>query len=242
MSRASFAMMRRSPKRFYEEVALALCGEGWHLMLDGKTAKTPGGRPIKIAHARLAHAIAEEWRAQAEKVDLALMPMTRLVLSVNDHVIPRLPAARGDALKYAETDLLCYRAQSPDTLVHRQAAAWQPHLDWAAQALGARLKVVTGIVAVWQEEASLAALNNALTALDPYRLLVVRALTSRFGSLVLALAVTEGEVSALEALEISRLDEIFQAEAWGLDPEAERRAQVIRREVEDLALFVSLLD
>ncbi|MFZ1990712.1 MAG: ATP12 family protein [Alphaproteobacteria bacterium] len=234
--------MRQPLKRFYSEVALAPDREAFRLTLDGKQAKTPAGRPVSIAHSRLAEAVAEEWRAQAEKIDLASMPLMRLVLSVTDHVAPRVAPAQADALKYGETDLLCYRAEAPEKLALRQAKAWQPYLDWAAREMNAPLAVAAGVVAIEQDKASLAALGAALAALDPYRLLVTQALTARFGSLVLALAVVAGRATALEAFETSRLDEIFQAEIWGADAEAERRAQVIRREVEDLARFLSLLD
>lgn len=234
--------MRQPLKRFYKEVALAPDGGCQKLTLDGKQAKTPAGRPISIEHPRLADAVAGEWRAQSKKVDLASMPLTRLVLSVSDHVAPRMAAAQADALKYGETDLLCYRADTPEKLARLQADIWQPYLDWAAREMNAPLAVAAGVVAIAQDEASLAALGKALAALDPYRLLVAQGLTARFGSLVLALAVVAGKASALEALEASRLDEIFQAEVWGADAEAERRAQVIRQEVEDLSLFLSLLD
>jgi chaperone required for assembly of F1-ATPase len=234
--------MAPSVKRFYQQVDLARAGEGLELRLDGKPVKTPAGRPLVIAHQRLADAVAEEWRAQGEKIDLASMPLTRLMMGMNDHVAPRMAAMQADALKYAETDLLCYRAETPERLTERQARAWQPFLDWAAREMNAPLAVAAGIVAVRQDEASLAALRDRLASLDPYWLLVAQGLTARFGSLVLALAVLAGETSALEAFDISRLDEVFQAEIWGVDAEAEKRVQVIRREVEDLALFLSLLD
>ncbi len=234
--------MAQSLKRFYQDVGLAREGDGWQLALDGKPVKTPAGRALEIAHSRLADAVAAEWRAQGDKIDLASMPLTRLAMGVSDHVVPRMAAIQADALKYAETDLLCYRAETPDRLAVRQAREWQPFLDWAAREMNAPLAIATGIVAIEQDEGSLRALRDTLATLDAYRLLVAQALTARFGSLVLALAVLAGEAGALEAFQVSRLDEIFQAEIWGTDSEAEKRAQLIRREVEDLALFLSLLD
>lgn len=229
-------------KRFYQEVDLRPQREGWRLLLDGKPAKTPRGRLVAMVHRRLADAVAEEWRTQGEKIDLVSMPLTRLVMSLNDRVAPDVAATLADALKYAETDLLCYRASSPERLAERQARIWQPYLDWAAREMKAPLAVAAGVVAVAQNTASLAALRDELIKLDPYRLLVAHGMTVRTGSLVLALAVVAGQTSALDALEASRLDEIFQAELWGSDAEAERRSEVIRREVADLALFLSLLD
>ncbi|HXZ68326.1 MAG TPA: ATP12 family chaperone protein, partial [Alphaproteobacteria bacterium] len=146
-------------KRFYNEVALARDGEGFRLLLDGRPAKSPAGRLIAIVHSRLAEAVAEEWRAQAENIDFASMPLTRLVLSARDHIAPRMAEAQAAALKYGETDLLCYRADSPEKLARRQAEAWQPYLDWAARDLNAPLAVAAGVVAIEQDKASLAALR-----------------------------------------------------------------------------------
>ena len=229
-------------KRFYQVVSLAPLGTGSQLLLDGKAAKTPAGNLLAVEHRRLGEAIADEWRAQDKKIELANMPMTRLAIGVADHVAPRMSDVLNDTLRYGATDLLCYRAETPERLVERQARAWQPFLDWAARDLDARLTVAVGVVAIDQDAASLAALRGKLASLDAYWLLVAQGLTMRFGSLLLALAVIEGEASALEAFEVSRIDETFQAEIWGTDAEAEKHVALIRREVENFSRFLSLLD
>jgi len=235
--------MQPSFERFYKTVEIAPDDPcGWRLTLDGKPAKSPRGRAIEIAHPRLADAIGQEWRGQAETVRPATMPMTRLMMSTLDHVVPRIRAVREEALRFGTTDLLCYRANEPERLVARQKEIWQPYLDWASEALNAPLRVSQGLAVVAQDEASLSALNAALTDLDAYRLLVGHGLTTRFGSLVLALSVVRGASEAGPAFEASRLDETFQAEIWGADAEAEARAEAIRQEVDDLARFLSLLD
>jgi chaperone required for assembly of F1-ATPase len=228
-------------KRFYSDVGLATRDGGWRLELDGKPAKTPAGRELVLAYHPLAEQVAEEWRRQGNVAQVAGMPMTRLAMSVIDHGMPRRAAMRAEALKFGETDLLCYRAEEPRALAERQAAAWQEHLDWAAARFGASLEICRGLVAHPQRKASLAALAEALDALDPWRLLIAHALTFRFGSLVLALAVVYGQLDARQAFETSRLEEIFQAETWGGDHEAEKRTAAIAAEVEDLGRFLSLL-
>lgn len=235
--------MRNTFKRFYKDVDLITEPDGtsWRLRLDGTPAKSPGGRIVVVAHRTLAEAIATEWQAQGETANLISMPMTRLTMSVLDHIAPRVAAVRQEALAYGRTDLLCYRADAPRRLAERQAAIWQPYLDWAAEALSAPLNVTSGIGAISQDEASLAALGTTLGSLDPHRLLVASALTARFGSLVLALSVVLGHADATAAFEASRLDELFQAEIWGMDAEAEERSANLRREVEELGYFLTLL-
>jgi len=230
-------------KRFYTTVTVApadVAGR-FRLHLDGKPVKTPLKRDLDLAGARLAEAACAEWRAQGAEMDLASMPMTRLAMSVADHVAPRLDAVRQEALGFAGTDLLCYRAEGPERLAARQSEIWQPFLDWAAAAFGARLATGAGITAIPQPPEAIAALERVLAALGAEQLLVAHALTYRFGSLILAVAVVRSRASGAEALAASRLDEMFQAETWGGDAEAEARSARIAREVADLARFLSLL-
>jgi chaperone required for assembly of F1-ATPase len=233
--------MRSKFKRPYTEVALAPAGEGLELRLDETPAKTPEGRTLTIPSPRLAEAVAAEWRAQGDTVDLAAMPLTRLVIAALDQVAPRLGSVQASALRFGPTDLLCYRAAEPEKLAARQVEVWQPYLDWAETALGAPLLTQTGIIAVEQPEASLAALADAVGALDAFRLLALHGLTQRFGSLILALSVVLAAAPHEEAFAASRLDESYQEESWGSDHEAAQRSTTIAREVAELAYFLSLL-
>lgn len=229
-------------KRFYTHVAVEPAAHGrFRLLLDGRPVQTPMRRELALGSQQLAMAAADEWSGQGERIDLSAMPMTRLAMSVTDHVEPRLDAVREEALKFGATDLLCYRADTPARLVARQHETWRPYLDWAAETLGARLATRAGVMALAQADEAMAALALAIDAFGAGELLVLHALTYRFGSLVLGLAVLHGRASAAEALEASRLDETFQAEIWGRDPEANARNERLAREVEDLARFLSLL-
>lgn len=236
-------MSPSAPGRFYESVSIEP-GETpgrFRILLDGKPVRTPAKRAFGVGGRALAQAIAEEWAAQGARIDLAAMPMTRLAMSAADHVAPRMAEVRAEALAFAKADLLCHRADRPERLVVLQQQAWQPYLDWAAEALGARLNVGTGIAPIAQPAEAVAALSRALEALDAERLLVVHGLTHHFGSLILALAVVRGHADARAALEASRLDERFQAEVWGRDEEAEQRRARIAEEVAALARFLALL-
>ncbi|HUJ03168.1 MAG TPA: ATP12 family protein [Rhizomicrobium sp.] len=226
-------------KRFYKDVGVAEEGGAFRVLLDGKPVKSPGRHVLAVPTRALADAIAAEWRAQSESVDPKSMPLTGLAMAATDSQ----PAERTEqALAYAKSDLLCYRAGEPAELAARQAAIWDPLLDWAATRFGARLAVATGIVFVDQPPEALVALEKAVRGRAPFELAALHAAAAIMGSLVLALALADGRLTAADAFAASRIDEGFQAEKWGTDAEAEARAARLAHELGAVARFLAALD
>lgn len=238
VKRAQAAMRRDLPRRFWKDVALDSTVKGHHVLLDGRPVKTPGKRALVLPKIELAEAVAEEWRAQETFLDPATMPLTRLANSVVDGVADRFAEVADDAAKYAGTDLVCYRAESPDRLVERQTAGWDPLLDWIEDTHGARLLVAEGIVHVAQDGEALARLRAVLDGFDAWRLAGFHTLTTLTGSFVVALAIAEGRLSPDEGWRIAHLDEDWNAELWGRDEEAEKRLAFRRVEFDAAALLV----
>lgn len=211
-------------KRFYTDVTV-LAEEGGHaIRLDGRPVRTPARASLTLPTAVLADAIAQEWRAQGEEVDPASMPMTGLANAAIDHVAPNRASFAEGVARYAQSDLLCYRANGPDTLVARQAAAWDPLLDWARGRYDVTFAVTQGIIPVPQPDETLDRLGAAVVALDPFILTGLSTLVTLSGSLVCALAVVEGghEIGAI--WEAAEIDEAWQVEQWGEDAEAAARS------------------
>lgn len=228
-------------RRFYDEAA-ADSSDGRHqVKLDGRPVRTPAKAPMELPTQALAAAIAEEWAGQGETVEPRSMPMMRLASSAIDRVTPAREAVVDEIAAYAATDHLCYRAEGPKTLIQRQAEVCQPWLDWATDKFAARLEVTAGVVAIEQDPAALAALRDAIAAYDDYTIAALHSLTTVFGSVVLALAVVEGEIAARDAFMASRIDEDFQAEQWGADEAAEARRTALSAEVDEAVRFRALL-
>ena len=185
----------------------------------------------------LAEAIAREWQAQDEKIDPATMPVTRGANAAIDKVRSQHAEVAALIADYGGTDLLCYRAEAPRELVARQSEHWDPLLDWAEAALGARLAVTQGVVPVAQPEAALAALGARVAAMDEWQLAALHDLVGITGSLVLGLAVAEGRLTAAEAWTLAQLDEDWQAEQWGVDDEAAEHAGRKREALLDAERF-----
>jgi chaperone required for assembly of F1-ATPase len=219
----------RAIKRFYAAADVAETEGGFAVRLDGRLARTPAKRPLVAPTRALAEAIAAEWAAQGETLAPASMPLTRLADSALDGVAETLEATISAVAAYAGSDLVCYRAADPETLVARQAAAFDPVLAFAEQALGARFALAGGITHVAQPEESLQAVRAAIPR-EPFAVTALHALTSLSGSALLALAVARGAITADAAWAAAQVDEDFQIERWGADEEAQRRRQARARE------------
>lgn len=228
-------------KRFYREVAVESGEAGHSVTLDGRSVRTPAKAPLLLPTRALAEAIADEWDAQQDEIEPRTMPMMQLASTAIDRVMPRRDAVITEIASYAETDLLCYRADGPVGLVTRQATQWQPMLDWAADAFDAPLSVTEGVMPMPQPPAAVAALRAAVADCDAFALAAVYTLTVVSGSLVLALAVRDGEMDANLACDVSHIDEEWQASEWGRDPVAENRRERARAEILSAAGFLALL-
>ncbi|WP_114394247.1 ATP12 family chaperone protein [Oleisolibacter albus] len=228
-------------KRFYKTVSVVPAGAAFAVHLDGRPVRTPAKAPLDLPTRALADAIAAEWEAQGEELVPQTMPMTQLASTALDGVHLRREAVADAAAAYAGTDLLCYRAEHPQELAERQAALWQPLLDWAAVRFDAVLVPTAGILHRPQDPDALARLRQALDAYDPWRLTALQNAVGICGSLIVALALLDGRISAAEAFAIAQLDETFQIEQWGEDAEATRRRTAQREDLEATACFLALL-
>src|SRR3984885_3709094 len=211
-------------KRFYERTSTASEGSHYAVRLDDKPVRTPAGRLLAAPTLALAQALAAEWEAQRDLIDPAKMPLTRLANSIIDGVSERSAPVAEEVARYLASDLICYRAGSPRGLVERQAPHWDPIVEWARDALGARLLLAEGVVHVTQPEAALAAAGAAIPG-DPWRLGAGHSGTTLTGPALLALALAQGRITADEAWAAAHVDEDWNMEQWGRDELAlERRA------------------
>jgi len=207
-------------KRFWTEVSVQEDDDGYAVALDGRRIKTPAKAPLILPGRAMAEAVAGEWAAQDGEVDPLSMPFTRSANAAIDKVRAQHAEVADMLADYGDSDLLCYRAESPQALVERQAETWDPALDWAERALGARLEPRRGVIHQPQAPEALARLRAQVHALDAFRLAAFHDLVSLSGSLVLGFAAAKGWRDADALWEISRLDERWQEEHWGSDDEA----------------------
>ena len=218
------------PRRFYREVTIAEAGGAFGPRLDGRPVRTPAKRSLSVPTPALAEALAAEWRGQGEVIEPDTMPLTRLANSAIDGVALQFEASLAEVVKYAETDLVCYRAGEPDALVAAQAAAWDPVLAFAGEKFDARFICAQGVMYVAQPEAALLAVRDAVAAvaLGPagvLRLAALSVMTTLTGSVLIALAVAFDAMDVADAWAAANVDEDHQARVWGADSEAIARRE-----------------
>ena len=228
-------------KRFYKDVSVAHGVNGFAVLLDGKPVKTPGRRALALPTEKLADAIAVERQSQGGEIIATTMPLLRLANTVIDGVALNARDVVTAILRFGENDLLCYRAHQPPELVKRQAEGWDLLLDWVRQRHGAVMKVAEGFSHVDQSLDALGALRQALEEFDPFTLAALHVIASITGSTVLALAVAEGFIPGAYAFQLSRIDETYQAEKWGEDAEAFKRAAALAHELDKAVELIALV-
>ncbi len=219
------AIRPRLRKRFYKRTHTSEGGEGHvAIFLDGSPLLTPSHRALAVPTRALAQAIAAEWEAQAEWIEPARMPLTRLANAVIDAVSEKPQPVADEVAKYLGTDLLFYRAEAPAGLIEKQAQAWDPVLAWVRDAFNARFVLAQGVIHVPQPREAIAATRAAIPG-EPWRLAAVASITTLTGSGLLALAVAQGALDADAAWIAAHVDEDWQISQWGRDELAmERRA------------------
>ncbi|WP_018010422.1 ATP12 family chaperone protein [Sinorhizobium medicae] len=241
--RAQIQMQKPLPKRFYKQASAAPAEDGGYaVLLDGRPVRTPAKRPFAVPSEKLAQLLAAEWDAQADVIDPSAMPLTRLVNTAIDGVALEERAVFDDILRFAGSDLLCYRADSPKELVARQNDQWNPVLDWAARTLGARFILVEGVIHQEQPAEAISAFAGGLNAFaTPLGLACLHTVTSLTGSALLSLALAMGRLSAEEVWTAAHVDEDWQIEHWGTDEEAFRRREIRWQEMLAAAVVLDAL-
>ena len=227
-------------KKFYKKAGVKGKKAPFSIALDGRVMKTPLKTTLEIPTRALARAIVAEWNEQEEFVEPNQMHLTKYANTAVDRVEPRKEMIVDEIVAFASSDLVCYRADTPQGLVDRQAQSWDRVLDWAQECHQLRFICVAGIIYASQPEATLAAAHGVLSALDAYTLTAVHNLTTLTGSALLAMALVDGEISADEGWNAAHVDEDWNADQWGSDDDAIARRKLRRIEYDGILNFYRL--
>jgi chaperone required for assembly of F1-ATPase len=228
-------------KRFYQDATVAPVENGFGVALDGRNIRTPAKAALVVPVQSLADVIAKEWGAQEDEIDPATMPVMKFASTAIDRIHPQRVRVADDLAAYAQTDLICYRADRPVDLVQLQEASWQPLLEWCNEHHGSSLRATQGVIPIDQDDETLTALSAVVHGFDDFALSALHGLTTTSGSLVIGLAVMAGRLSAAAAADASQVDDAYQAEKWGYDKDAADALLGRRREIESAAAFYALL-
>ncbi|MGB3501090.1 MAG: ATP12 family protein [Mesorhizobium sp.] len=231
------------PKRFYKAATFEKRDGAYVVLLDGKPVRAPGRDVLSLPTQAAAGLVADEFAAQTTEIDPVSMPVLRIANSVIDGVAKDPKPVAEEIARFAGTDLIVYRSESPVGLVERQSQHWDPVLDWAKTAMGVRFILAGGIVHVAQPPESLAAVARHVEARsEPFRLATLHVMTTLTGSALLALAVEAGVLDADAAWAAAHVDEDWQIEQWGEDHDAQQRRLFRKREMMGAYALLRTLD
>ncbi len=229
------------PRRFYASVAVQAEGSGFQVLLDGRSPRSSKGAKLSAPTEALARMMANEWAAQGDFIELAGMNATRLGFTA----LEAIPSARDQVAQqfadYAGSDLICYFAEAPTALVQRQTEAWEPVLARAESELGLPFVRAAGIRHQRQPDLTLSGVKALALAHDDFGLAGLAFGAPLFGSAILTLALCKGWMSGEDAYALSRVDEVFQEEKWGIDEEAAERTARLTLEAQMLGQWFQAL-
>ncbi|MEP3047658.1 MAG: ATP12 family protein [Roseibium sp.] len=230
---------RELPKRFYERAEHVEADGGFAIHLDGRPVKTPGKSTLTLPTAVLGAAVAAEWDAQEKEIDPARMPLTRISNSAQDAVAAKFDEVADEITNFAGNDALCYRADTPDSLVTSQRTTWDPVVDWAGDLLGGRFLLIEGIIHAAQPDSLLTAFRARIGVLTPLKLAAFHTATSLTGSALLALALLEEHLGSEGVWKAAHVEEDFNIERWGEVTEATEIRAFKQKEFEAATLILA---
>lgn len=241
-ARKGFRESEERIRRFWTKTGVEARDNLWTVLLDGRTPKTPAGAPLALPTRAAAVLCEQEWAAQGEFLEPETLYATRLASTAIDRIGDARDAVAEEIAAYAGSDLLCYLAEAPTGLVERQARQWTPWRDWSAQALGLALHPVEGIIHQPQPPGTLERAKALALELDDFALAGLAMATPLLGSAVLGFALQRAAMSGEDAFALSRLDEAYQEDQWGVDEEAAARTAARRDEAVRLEQWFRALE
>lgn len=227
-------------KRFWSHATPHKQGGVYNVQLDQRVVKMPSGAALCLPYRALAEAIATEWDEAAANFSPNDLPLTQLACTAHERITPHWASIITQLAAYGLNDLLCYRAQSPESLIARQHAEWDPWLRWLDATHGVRLITTNGLMPVNQQPGTAEKLEGLLATRTAYELAALGVLIPSLGSFVLGLATAEGALEAQTACAAAALDELWQAEQWGDDEAHIAKRAVVLADVAAAIRFINL--
>lgn len=226
-------------RRFYETVELFEDGT-FQVHLDHRPLKTPGGRTLIARSPALARELVAEWAAQEEFIDPEVMPLTGLANATIDRIAPRRTKVIEQLLPFFDTDTLRYATNESEEFAERSDQHWAPLRSWFHDTYGLAVPVITGFDAPSVGRESLAVIAERLAGIDDYVLTGFHKVVNDAGSIILGLALLDGQIDGEAVYELCHLEALYQAQKWGQDSEASARRARIKRDILAAECFIRL--
>ncbi|KAA3673802.1 ATP synthase mitochondrial F1 complex assembly factor 2, partial [Paragonimus westermani] len=185
----------------------------YEIHLDQRKLRTPGGKALLVPNEVLALALAREWDSQKNTIQRHCMHLTTLCNRVVDWQTELEPMSIVEGImQFADTDTICFRCQEPDELVKLQRDSWDPILQWIVERYSLRPMLTNSLVSsVTMSRTDRNVLTRHFLSYNRWGLIGSQACAENLKSVFLTLAAVDGFCSATRAVELSLLEQTFQA-------------------------------
>ncbi|XP_056325220.1 ATP synthase mitochondrial F1 complex assembly factor 2 [Danio aesculapii] len=217
LQKAKYGSATTERKKFYETVSITQ-GEGglFEINLDKRKLKTPSGKLFTVPNEALAIAVANEWDVQKDTLKFYTMHLTTLCNTALDNPTQRTKEQMiSAALKFLETDTICYRVEEPPGLVELQTNEWDPVMNWIEQRYNVVIGSSASIMGPQISEETKETFHQHLNSFNFWSLTGLEFVINQLKSLVLSFALIDRHLNVEEAVLLSRLEEEYQIRSWG---------------------------
>jgi len=202
-------------RRFYKKVNVVREGEGYEILLDKRTLRTPSRQLMRLPSLPLALAIAAEWQIQGPYLKPFSMPLTQLSSTALD--IPftlQRPPFCDRVVSFLHSDTACYR-EVKEKIRALQNACLDPVLAHVRERYGLEMRVNDGMDLQDASEEVVGRLRKVLEGVSDIELVALETAVTVTKSVAIALCLLDGHLSIEQALRCSRTEEDTQADLYG---------------------------
>lgn len=234
-------------KRFYKLVSYEKKPDGFYaILLDGREVKTKSGALLLAQNETIATQIMSEWAAQEGEINPENMPFTQILSTRIDQVSKTRATMSAAVMKYLDTDLVCYLAETPLGLHEKQEEHWAPVRDWISTRFGSALEVTTTLQALKQPKALHSAITQHVEAMSDDVFTLFQVAVCACGSLILGLTLIEQKTTAEEVFEACFIEErfkdvLYMVDVYGRDPLNERKQRATLLDLKTCETYLSYL-
>ncbi|XP_038941884.1 ATP synthase mitochondrial F1 complex assembly factor 2 isoform X1 [Rattus norvegicus] len=119
------------------------------------------------------------------------------------------------AVKFLDTDTICYRVEEPETLVELQKNEWDPIIEWAEKRYGMEIGSSTSIMGPSIPTQTREVLTSHLASYNMWALQGIEFVVAQLKSMLLTLGLIDLRLTVEQAVLLSRLEEEYQIQKWG---------------------------
>ena len=213
----------------------------YYVQINGKTAKTPEGNLMELPTSKLAKIIVKNYQSYKTKRNNSIVSPIRLANTAIDMVAKNKNNYIKQLCSYANSDLVCYFASSPEDLVKNQNKSWLPLITFMQDFYNINILYTNEIFSINQTKESLSKLKVILSKKNNFELSAISVLSQLTNSIIISLALVNDKINVKNAFELSNLEEIYQATFWGKDEEAFTRLKAISVDIKNVKKYYDAL-